>query len=181
MINNLAYTVIAAGQKISVRLIKKDDVKLLVDLFYHLSANTKWLRFHALAQNFSQEQVWQQANAIANFDEQKQAAVVATIGEEHGQEELVGVAHFVKAQIEDTEAESAIVIRDDFQRRGVGKHLLRLLGDLARQQGITHLTGWVMPENIYLLRLLKQLDIKFESETQYGVIRVRSNIVGRFF
>jgi len=86
------------------------------------------LRFHSLAQNFSEEQVWQQANIMCHADWQRQTAIVATITGENGTEQIIGVAHFVRADDHNSEAESAIVIRDDFQRRGLGKHLLRALG-----------------------------------------------------
>ena len=84
------------------------------------------------------------------------------------------MAHFARAAPEDTEAEIAIVVRDDFQRKGLGKYLLRILADRARRVGITHFTAWIMAENIRLMKLIKGMELKkLESETRHGEQKIR--------
>jgi GNAT superfamily N-acetyltransferase len=101
-------------------------------------------------------------------------AVVATIIEADGQEHAVGVARFVRASVEDEEAEVAIVIRDDFQRKGLGKHLLAILAEKARELGITYFSAWVMSENIRLMKLIKSMELKnVESDMRHGETKIR--------
>ena len=86
----------------------------------------------------------------------------------------MGVARFVRATVEDHEAEVAVVVRDDFQRKGLGKHLLLTLADKARALGLTHFTAWVMAENIRLMKLIKNMELKnIESETRHGQRKIR--------
>jgi RimJ/RimL family protein N-acetyltransferase len=162
------------GQKINLRLVQKKDAALLVDMFYRLSPETKRLRFHLYTARIPEERIWQEAKALSDLDPQRQVAVVATIIEDDGEEHAVGVARFARNTIEDTEAEVAIVVRDDFQRKGLGKYLLRLLADKARAIGITHFTAWIMAENIRLMKLIEGMELKnVESETRHREQKIR--------
>jgi acetyltransferase len=162
-----------SGQTVQFRLIEKDDAALLVDLFHHLSPETRRLRFHLYTERVPEEKVWHEAIILSNLDPQRHVAVVATIIEADGEEHAVGVARFARATPEDEEAEAAIVIRDDFQRKGLGRVLLIKLAEKARELGITHFAGWVLAENIHLMKLIKKLELKVESEIRHGERKVR--------
>jgi acetyltransferase len=169
----LGYHTTPSGQQVKLRLIKSEDAGLLVDLFHHLSPETRRLRFHLYTERLPEEKVWQEAVALSTLDPQRHVAVVATALETDGVEQAVGVARFARAKLEDCEAEAAIVIRDDFQRKGLGRILLTTLAGEARKLGITHFCGWVMVENVHLMKLIKKLEVKLESEVQHGQRRIR--------
>ena len=171
--SGLGHYTTPLGQQICLRFIKPDDAGLLVDLFHHLSSETKRLRFHLYTERLPEERVWQEAITLSNLDPQRHVAVVATLVEANGEEHAVGVARFARTLLEDGEAEVAIVVRDDFQRRGVGRALLNKLADVARELGITHFSGWVLAENVNLMKLIKNLEVKLETETKYGERKVR--------
>jgi GNAT superfamily N-acetyltransferase len=162
-----------SGQQINLRLIKNDDAALLVDLFHQLSPQTRRLRFHLYTERVPEEEVWRRAIILSNLDPQHHVAIVATIIEADGQEHAVGVARFARATLEEREAEVAIVVRDDFQRKGVGRILLAELAKKARELDITHFCGWVMAENIHLMKMIKRLEVKSETEVRHGERRVR--------
>ncbi|MEW5957818.1 MAG: GNAT family N-acetyltransferase [Chloroflexota bacterium] len=163
-----------SGQEVKLRLVKKGDAALLVDMFYRLSPETKRLRFHLYTVKIPEERVWQEAEKLSDLDPQLQVAIVATFVEADGLEHAVGVARFMRPTVEDYEAEVAVVVRDDFQRKGLGKHLLLTLRDRARALGITHFTAWVMGDNIRLMKLIKNMELKnVESETRYGQRKIR--------
>jgi GNAT superfamily N-acetyltransferase len=74
----------------------------------------------------------------------------------------------------DTEAEVAVVVRDDFQRKGLGKHLLLTLADKARKVGVAYFTAWVASDNIRLMKLIKDMELKnVQSETRHGQTKIR--------
>ncbi len=163
-----------SGQEVKLRLVKKGDAALLVDMFYRLSPETQRLRFHLYTVKISKEQVWQEAERLSDLDPQLQVGIVATIIEDDGVEHAVGVARFMRQTVEDLEAEVAVVVRDDFQRKGLGKHLLLILSDRARELGITHFTAWVMSDNIRLMKLIKNMELKnVESEMRHGQRKIR--------
>jgi acetyltransferase len=162
------------GQTLDIRLVEENDAVLLVEMFERLSPETKRLRFHLYTARIAEERIWQEARDLTNLDTQRRVAVVATVIEDDGQEHAVGVARFVRATPTDTDAEIAIVIRDDFQRKGLGKYLLRMLADRARQIGVTHFTAWIMAENIRLMKLVEGMELKnIESETRHGERKIR--------
>lgn len=159
-----------------MRLITKADAALLVDLFHHLSPEAKRLRFHLYTEKIPEELAWKEATVLSNLDPTRQVALIATIIEGDGQEHAVGVARFARASVEDTEAEVAIVVRDDFQRKGLGRHLLITLAEKARQLEITHFSGWVLADNVPLLKLIKNLKLTIESDMRYGMRKIRAPI-----
>jgi GNAT superfamily N-acetyltransferase len=169
----MGHYTIPSGQQINLRLIKNDDTALLVDLFHHLSPQTRRLRFHLYTEKVPEETVWREAIILSNLDPQRHVAVVATIMEADGEEHAVGVARFARTTLEEREAEVAIVVRDDFQRKGVGRILLAKLGEKARELGITHFCGWVMAENLHIMKLIKRLEVQLETELHHGERRVR--------
>lgn len=171
--SQLGTYITPSGQPIELRLIQSQDAGLLVDLFHHLSPETKRLRFHLYMERFPEERVWREAITLSSLDPQRHVAVVAVITETDGEEHAVGVARFARDTFTATEAEIAVVVRDDFQRKGLGRILVTKLAEKARELGITHFAGWVMVENVSLMRLIKKLEVKIETQIVQGQQRVR--------
>lgn len=165
-----------SGQLVNLRLIQPEDAGLLVDLFHCLSPETKRLRFHLYTERLPEERIWSEAINLSHLDPMRHVAIAATIIEADGEEHAVGVARFARATETDREAEVAIVVRDDFQRNGLGRVLLLTLADRARALGITHLYGWVMVENMQLMKLIKKMELKIEAEIVNGQKKLRTVI-----
>lgn len=162
-----------SGEEITIRLLEEKDTELLVDMFTRLSPESTRLRFHLYTTRIPEERMRQEAKALTRCD-QCRMAVVATIREDDGQEHAVGVAHFARANPQDTDAEVAIVVRDDYQRKGLGKYLLKMLANQARKEGVTHFTAWILAENIRLMKLIKGMELKnVQSETRHGEQKIR--------
>ena len=158
--------VIRDGRQVTIRPIAPDDARLLVDLYYRLSEMTRRLRFHSMRQNVPLEEIEQEAKRLSDLDPANQAALVATI-EEEGEDRIVAVARLARSE-DPVEAESAIVVRDDFQRQGLGSHLLKLLVEVARAMDIKRLTAWVMAENLHMLHIVQKSGLDVSAETRYG-------------
>ena len=69
--------------------MRPEDTDLLVDLFYHLSPDTIYKRFHAVLNDLPEERVRQEAARLARIDPRHAAALIA-LHDEHA----VGVARF---------------------------------------------------------------------------------------
>lgn len=162
-----------SGEEITIRLLQENDTELLVNMFKQLSPESTRLRFHLYTTRIPEDRMRQEAKALTQHDPCRMA-VVATIQKDDGQEEAVGVAHFARANPKDTDAEVAIVVRDDYQRKGLGKYLLKILADQARRRGVTHFTAWILAENIRLMKLIKGMELKnVQSETRHGEQKIR--------
>jgi len=158
--------VIRDGRQVTIRSITPDDASRLVDLYYLVSDTTRRLRFHSMRQNVPLEEIEEEAERLSDLDPANQAALVATV-EEEGDERIVAVARLARSE-NPTEAESAIVVRDDYQNQGLGTHMLRLPVEMARSMDIECLTAWVMAENLHMLHIIQKSGLNVLAETRYG-------------
>ena len=158
--------VIRDGRQVTIRSITPDDASRLVDLYYLVSDTTRRLRFHSMRQNVPLEEIEEEAERLSDLDPANQAALVATV-EEEGDERIVAVARLARSE-NPTEAESAIVVRDDYQDQGLGTHMLRLLVKVARSMDIECLTAWIMAENLHMLHIIQKSGLNVLAETRYG-------------
>lgn len=174
---NLGKFITRSGREVKFRYIEEGDAALLVDLFDNLSFESKRLRFHLYTEKIPKERIWKEAVALSTLDPALQVAIVGLVTEDDGQEHAVAVARFARASVDDTEAEAAIVVRDDIQRNGLARKLFEILAEKACEKGITHFVGWVLAENIRLMKLIEKLEVPVESEIRYGQRKVRIPII----
>ena len=158
--------VIRDGRQVTIRRITHDDARQLVDLFYRMSDTTRRLRFHSMRQNVPLEEIEREAKRLSDLDPAHQAALAATVLEE-GEERIVAVARLARSE-NPVEAESAVVVRDDFQNQGLGTHMLKLLVEVARSMDIECLTAWVMAENLHMLHIIQKSGLNVNAETRHG-------------
>jgi acetyltransferase len=155
------------GQTLKIRPIRVTDAALLVEMYHHLSERSRRLRFHAYTENLPEERIWREAIALSDLDPDKQAALVAAHRDDAG-EHIVGVARLARATDDATEAEAAVIVRDDFQKMGLGTQLLNLLVPLAQSMGIKQLVGWVAAENRHMLHVITKANLPIQRETRSG-------------
>ena len=159
-----------SGRQYTIRDLTEDDVDLMVDLFYHLSPETIYKRFHAPLENLPPGEVHKMANRLAHLDPSDQSALIAL-----HEGEAIGIARFHRVA-GTTDAESAIVIRDDHHREGLGTHLLVLLRDRALALGLTHLIAMVQAQNHPILKVVQRSGLncrwRFEQGESYLVVDI---------
>ena len=77
--------------------------------------------------------------------------------------EVIGVGRLDHTTGTD-EAEFAVVINDAAQGKGLGRHMLERLIDVARTEKLNRITAEVHPENRNMLDLCKKLGFEIEFE-----------------
>lgn len=159
------------GQSVTIRPIHPNDAPLLVRMFHRLSERTRRLRFHSYLGNLPRERIWREAIALSDLDPTQQAALVAVHEDDEG-EHIAGVARFARASADAIDAEAAIVVRDDFQRMGLGSHLLALLIPVARAMGIKQFSAWIMAENMHMLHIVEKANLPIKRESRAGEVHI---------
>jgi GNAT superfamily N-acetyltransferase len=139
---------LADGSRITVRQIRVEDRTRLVKGFERLSAESRRRRFFTPASELSEAQL----DYLTNVDHHNHEALVAF---DVAGGEVIGVARWVRTAPE--EAEPAIVVADAWQRKGLGRRLLALLRERARDEGITRFVAPVLAENGAAIALLEAL------------------------
>jgi acetyltransferase len=146
--------------QVTIRPILPEDASLLQEGFSRLSPETIYYRFLESASQLSDVQ----ARRLATLDYHKQMAFVAAI-DEGGEERLVGVARYaIDPSREPGAAETAIVVRDDYQSRGLGTLLYKQLIRYARLHGVRYFFGTVHQSNARVMQFIRSSGLSFTRE-----------------
>ncbi|MDQ4079008.1 MAG: GNAT family N-acetyltransferase [Chloroflexota bacterium] len=155
MAEDIVYTFeTKTGLSVRVRPLRADDVPLLVDLFEHLGPESRFQRFNRALDAPSVEEVWDEAQHIARIEPSQGEGWLAFADLPGERDAIVAGVRYVR--IPPNAAEAAIVVRDDIQKQGVGRHLLQLLIREVHARGIKKLTALVRQDNPALSHLLPQ-------------------------
>ncbi len=152
------------GLKFCLRPVKISDEPLLKDFFYDLSDETKYNRFLSRREDMPHELL---QDIFIAIDYTKEMVILATV-EQEGAEVVIGVGQFVVAEGTLT-AQVALVIKDDYQHKGLGTQLLSYLAYIAKRQGLVGFKADILPENKHVLYLLEQIGHIKEKKFSSGV------------
>lgn len=158
------------GTAIHCRLIQSDDTPLLIDLFSHLSPESRRRRFNLPLEHIDESRIEQEAQRLTAVDNRTVGGAILAFAQQPGGEELVGVARLGRFPSDPVspEAEVALVVRDDFQGQGVGTALLSLLALLARRMHVQTLTASIQADNEALFVLLRSLHLPIQRHTAHA-------------
>lgn len=133
-------------EDIHCRPIEPGDRTRLQRFHSRLSTPTIEQRFHAAKKDLSEPL----ARRFTDLDSHHEFAVVATTGTRG---RIIGVGRYCR--IDDRSAEVAFVVEDSYQRRGIGRRLMRRLRAHAIADGLTEFVAYVLPYNTPMVRLLQ--------------------------
>lgn len=143
------------GQLIRVRHITPGDAALLVDIFEHMSSDSRYKRFNQSLDSVVPDRVWREATKIVEADTDKKQGLLAFADLPDQAAVPVGAVRFVETG--PAEAEVAISLRDDFQNMGIGTRLMHMLAREARDLGYVTLTASIRNDNPAIWRVFNSL------------------------
>ncbi|MBC7081254.1 MAG: GNAT family N-acetyltransferase [Thermoplasmatales archaeon] len=153
------------GLEIFLRPVKISDEPLLKEFFYSLSDNTIYRRFMSARTDMPHERL--QEFCIVDF--KKEMVIIATIPKDE-KEEVIGLAQYTIDESNYT-AEIAMVVRDDYQNKGIGKELVGYLAEIAKKNGLLGFTAEVLVDNKAALHLLDKV-FETEKKLENGVYKI---------
>ncbi|NJD59526.1 MAG: hypothetical protein C3F13_01825 [Anaerolineales bacterium] len=160
------------GTTITIRPIHPDDADDLQNTFMRLSTQSIYLRFLSYKKVLANEE----ALRLATVDYNTQMAFVATMLE-NDREIVVGVSRYALLdKVHPKTAESAVIVGDEFQGRGIGKLLLWKLVDYAKAKGFNHLRGNLDMGNTRMLDLIKRSGLPHKQRYVDGIWEVNIDI-----
>jgi acetyltransferase len=131
------------GARVRVRSIRPSDASLDRAFFEGLSRESRYLRFMQHLPELSPQLL----QRFTQIDPSREMALAA-LDDASGDEAIVGVARYVAApDLGGASAEFAIVVADAWQRRGLGRAMMDLLIEGARQHGLRTLVGSILAVN----------------------------------
>jgi acetyltransferase len=160
--DGLAREAAVAGERVVMRPIRPTDAAGLIDLVERCDADDVRLRFGGGLRHLPQS--W--AGRLSQIDYDREMALVA----EGPNGDILGVARLA-ADPEGHEAEFAVMVRSDHQRRGLAHLLMSDLIAYARSRGLKRLWGQVARENSRMLEVAASLGFRAQPTVDLAYVR----------
>ena len=155
------------GRLYTIRPMGPDDTDRMIDFLTRLSPETRYRRFHIPIPDPPREELLRSVGEHIAIPPERGVALVAL-----DNDCIVGSARCVRPTVGDSKAEAAVVVRDDFHGRGIGKQLLLSLVEAARACGIRVLYAYIQPYNTRILDMLRHAHLPTHIVFERGAIRV---------
>jgi len=149
---------LADGNQWVMRPIRPEDAEPLQAFVRELSSESRYMRFVSMMRELTPSMLAR----YTRIDYHRELALVATVQSPnplhrgHPREEIVGFAHYLR-NADGRGAEYALVIADQWQRRGLAPQLMQGLIEAALVQGLTYIDGYVLSTNTAMLRMMGRL------------------------
>ena len=146
------------GSHYLIRPIGQDDRERIIELFNHLSPESRYLRFaHAISKlpdDFLDD--------ILHLDYKKEMALVAVIPSQSGSEEIIGISRYVTPPNQHV-CEFSLSVSDSHAAHDIGTHLMLDLITHAKENGLQEMIGYVLSKNTKMLHLVSDLGFQISN------------------
>ena len=146
------------GEVLSVRPIRPEDEPAIVKFHEKLSERTVTKRYFQ-PMNLRQRTAHERLTHICFIDYDRQMALVAETRNGKGSPEIVGVSRMSK-QHGTNSAYTAVIIRDDYQGKGLGTDLFRRALEVARDEGLKHVHCNMLAEDQEMHHICRKLGFR---------------------
>lgn len=161
------YRTTKQGVQILLRPVKINDEPLIKDFYYSLSDKSIYRRFLSIRRHLPHSELQKHFVVI---DYTREMAILA-VSSSHGQDVVAGMAQYYIGE-NSLSAEISIVVRDNFQSKGIGFELLTYLVTVAISQGLHTFTADILPDNLPVLRLIDKLGLKYDRKWDSGLLHI---------
>jgi acyl-CoA hydrolase/GNAT superfamily N-acetyltransferase len=161
------YRTTGKGLDLLLRPVKITDEPMLKSFFYDLSFDSMYKRFFSARKDMPHKRL----QDFVAVDWSRKMEILATISEKE-KETIIGLGQY-ELNPDMHSAEVALVVRDKYQGRGVGRELLSYLIHLARRQGLLGFTGEVLVENASMVRLFEKMGFETAKRSEEEVYLMR--------
>lgn len=164
LVQNRVFT---DGSPWILRPIRPEDADALQEFIRGLSEKSRYMRFVSMMRELTPKML----TRYTYVDYHRELALVATTQIPNPanrglpQEIIIGLAHYLR-NADGVGAEYALVISDQWQKRGLGSSLMEALIMAARQQQLSYLEGVVLSSNRPMLHLMTSLGFINEEDAE---------------
>jgi len=146
------------------RPVKASDERLLQEYLYQLSERSVYLRFFQVRKDFPHEL----AQELVAVDYEENLGIVGTLGSSDTSP-VIAAGHWM-LDFNENMAEVAFSVADEYQRRGIGSHLLRFLVRVARERGIRGFRASVLWANKAMMSVFRKSGYVLRTEIENGEV-----------
>jgi acyl-CoA hydrolase/RimJ/RimL family protein N-acetyltransferase len=160
----------AGGTRVSFRPVRATDEEMMKDLFYRLSDQTIYQRFFRSLKSMPHRDLVR----FVHIDYSNEMAIVGVIEdpEKPEREEIICVGRYYLNR-STNDAEVSYLVRDDYQRRGIGTFLVKQITRVARESGIEGFVAEILPDNMPAMKVLHKLGFPVQTVMNAGNYQLR--------
>jgi acetyltransferase len=148
------------GTPVTLRPIRAADAAIEQQFVRALSDESRYFRFMDMLRELSPQMLKQ----MTNIDYHDQMALIAVVRRQHREMQIAVGRYVVFPNGED--CEFAIVVGDDWQKKGIATALMLQLIDAARKRGLKTMIGEVLASNTKMLHFVHTLGFHAASDPQ---------------
>ena len=154
------------GEMVTIRAIRPEDEPLWSDMIASLSPDTAQYRFFGPLREITKSMLVR----YCHIDYDREIALVAVYRPKDAEKQIMlGVARLTIETANPSEGEFAVLVRDDYQRRGVGTKLMEALIQAARDRHVLKITGQVLTVNVGMLHFVENLGFDVRPSDEHDV------------
>jgi acetyltransferase len=155
----------AQGPLVTLRPIRPEDAEMEKAFVRSLSPESRYFRFMDTLRELTPAMLVR----FTQIDYDREMAFVATVAGDSGEEEI-GVVRYV-TNPDGESCEFAIVVADEWQRKGLGRRLMTQIIDVARARGLRTMIGHVLAENRSMLTLCQHLGFVISDSPEGAMLK----------
>jgi acetyltransferase len=164
------------GTPLTLRPIRPEDEPLMVKFHSTLSEETVLFRYFGLPR-LHQRVAHERLTRVCFNDYDRQIALIVLLqNQDTKEDEIIAVARLTRLQGLNA-AEFAIVISDQFQRQGLGTHLLERMVGIGRQEGLRAITALILPDNQTMQRVFRKVGFEINYDGFNDCMRADVNLI----
>lgn len=146
------------GETLTVRPIRPEDAEIEQEFVRSLSDESRYYRFMQAVHELTPQLLVR----FTQIDYDREMALIAVREDDDGNEQQLAVARYT-VDPDPSSCEFALTVADQWQGRGIGRHLMRELMRVARERGMSCIHGEVLAGNSHMLGLMKHLEFTVRS------------------
>ncbi|HYM40573.1 MAG TPA: GNAT family N-acetyltransferase [Thermoplasmata archaeon] len=158
------------GTRVFFRPIKMTDEEMMKDLFYRLSEQTIYHRFFRSLKSMPHRDLVH----FVHIDYTNEMGIVGIVQDpdKTEREEIICIGRYYLNRSTNV-AEVSYLVRDDYQKRGIGSYLVKYLARIARENGIAGFEAEILPDNPPAMKVLHKLGFPVETIASSGNYQLR--------
>jgi acetyltransferase len=154
---------------VRIRPIRPEDEPLWSDMIESLSPETTQYRFFGPLREIDKAMLIR----YCHIDYDREIALVAILKGKRGKpDSMLGVVRLTIDSANPSEGEFAILVRDAYQRKGVGTKLMEALIQAARDRYVLQINGHVLTVNYGMTRFVENLGFDVTPSEEHDVHRL---------
>lgn len=147
-----------------IRPVRPEDEPFMIDFFKELSERTLFQRY-LKEMKYDQLIAKERLIRICFTDYDREIALVFEYKHKDGKKEILAIGRLSKIPLTE-EATFAILVKDKWQKKGIGFRLLQLLIQVAKDEKVQHIVASMFPENKEMQKICEKLGFKLSVEEE---------------